>query len=90
MDIDREGNRQELLRHSDAALSNKGMCWSNHLIFVIREEIDDLAAFQRQYDNDHSWEDLQEDEFGRLLSLVNLNGIQTLHKFQPNQWRQAL
>ena len=35
-----------------------------------REEIDDLAAFQRQYENDHSWEDLQEDEFGRLLSLV--------------------
>lgn len=29
-----------------------------------------MAAFQRQYDNDHSWEDLQEDEFGRLLSLV--------------------
>lgn len=37
---------------------------------ICREEIDDLAAFQRQYDNDNSWEDLQEDEFGRLLSLV--------------------
>ena len=40
--------------------------------FLYREEIDDLAAFQRQYDNDHSWEDLREDEFGRLLSLVGI------------------
>ena len=45
-----------------------------------REEIDDLAAFQRQYENDHSWEDLQEDEFGRLLSLVSPESNNNLQK----------
>ncbi|KAK9828063.1 hypothetical protein WJX81_007161 [Elliptochloris bilobata] len=29
----------------------------------------DLAAFQREYEDDHSWEALQEDEFGRLRPL---------------------
>ena len=32
----------------------------------------DLAAFQREYEDDHSWEALQEDEFGRLRPLVCL------------------
>lgn len=44
--------------------------WITKHKFCCSEEIDDLAAFQRQYENDHSWEDLREDEFGRLLSLV--------------------
>ena len=30
----------------------------------------DLGAFQREYEDDHSWEALQEDEFGRLRPLV--------------------
>jgi hypothetical protein len=34
------------------------------------EEAADLEAFQRQYEDDHSWEALQEDEFGRLRPLV--------------------
>lgn len=37
-----------------------------------RDEIkEDLNAFQRRYEDDHSWEALKEDEFGRLLSLVS-------------------
>lgn len=34
------------------------------------EEIADLEAFQRQYDDDQSWTALQEDEYGRLRPLV--------------------
>jgi len=34
------------------------------------EETADLAAFQREYEDDHSWEALQEDEFGRLRALA--------------------
>ena len=30
----------------------------------------DLAAFQREYEDDHSWEALQEDEYGRLRPLA--------------------
>lgn len=36
-----------------------------------REEDDDATAYQRQYDDDHSWEELQEDAFGNLVSLVS-------------------
>lgn len=32
-----------------------------------------MEAYQRQYENENSWEELQEDEFGRLLSLVRHN-----------------
>ena len=34
------------------------------------EEVADLEAFQRQYEDDQSWTALQEDEFGRLRPLV--------------------
>lgn len=30
-----------------------------------------MEAFQRQYEDDHSWEQLQEDEFGRLRPLAS-------------------
>ena len=39
---------------------------------VEEEEAADLGAFQREYEDDHSWEALQEDEFGRLRPLVRL------------------
>ena len=39
---------------------------------VEEEEAADLGAFQREYEDDHSWEALQEDEFGRLRPLVCL------------------
>ena len=35
------------------------------------EEAADLSAFQREYEDDHSWEQLQEDEYGRLRPLVS-------------------
>ena len=31
-----------------------------------------LNAYQREFEEDHSWEQLQEDEFGRLVALVKL------------------
>lgn len=31
------------------------------------EQERDLGAYERQYEDEHSWEQLQEDEFGRLL-----------------------
>ena len=39
---------------------------------VEEEEAADLGAFQREYEDDHSWEALQEDEFGRLRPLVRI------------------
>lgn len=42
------------------------------------EEIADLEAYQRQYEDDHSWEALQEDEFGRLRPLVSPADCQML------------
>lgn len=46
-----------------------------HLLLRSAEELDqdveaELEAYQRQYEDDHSWELLQEDEFGRLRPLV--------------------
>ena len=35
------------------------------------EEVADLEAFQRQYEDDQSWTALQEDEYGRLRPLVS-------------------
>ena len=43
------------------------------LLFDCREEEEAAAAysaFQREFEEDHSWEQLQEDEFGRLMALV--------------------
>jgi len=40
------------------------------LACIREEEIADLEAFQRQYDDDQSWTALQEDEYGRLRPLV--------------------
>lgn len=35
------------------------------------EALADLNAFQREYENDNSWEQLQEDEYGHLRPLVS-------------------
>lgn len=35
-----------------------------------QEQAEELQAYQRQYEDEHSWEQLQEDEFGRLKALV--------------------
>ena len=29
-----------------------------------------MSAYQREFEEDHSWEQLKEDEFGRLVALV--------------------
>ena len=36
------------------------------------EALADLNAFNREYENDNSWEQLQEDEYGHLRPLVSL------------------
>lgn len=50
--------------------------WCELRVYILRdveeEEAADLGAFQREYEDDHSWEALQEDEFGRLRPLVCL------------------
>ena len=38
--------------------------------FFRGEEAADLSAFQREYEDDHSWEQLQEDEHGHLRAIV--------------------
>lgn len=43
------------------------------------ETLADLNAFNREYENDNSWEQLQEDEFGHLRPLVSLECFQFLH-----------
>lgn len=35
------------------------------------EALADMNAFNREYDNDNSWEQLQEDEYGHLRPLVS-------------------
>lgn len=39
----------------------------------VGEEARGQAAFEREYEDDHSWEDLEEDEFGNLRALVSRN-----------------
>jgi hypothetical protein len=34
------------------------------------EEARGLSAYEREYEDDHSWEELEEDEFGNLRALV--------------------
>ena len=31
-----------------------------------------LSAYQREFEEDHSWEQLQEDEFGHLVAIVSM------------------
>lgn len=48
------------------------------------ETLADMNAFNREYENDNSWEQLQEDEYGHLRPLVSalLNTISSLgHAF---------
>ena len=43
------------------------------LASVHREDVEAeaaLNAYQREFEEDHSWEQLREDEFGRLVALV--------------------
>lgn len=52
------------------------MCHQGVLLLRRAEELDleveaELEAYQRQYEDDHSWELLQEDEFGRLRPLAS-------------------
>ena len=35
------------------------------------EALADMNAFNREYENDNSWEQLQEDEYGHLRPLVS-------------------
>ena len=39
------------------------------------EALADMNAFNREYENDNSWEQLQEDEYGHLRPLVSLSDL---------------
>ena len=42
------------------------------------EALADLNAFNREYENDNSWEQLQEDEYGHLRPLVSYHLVAQL------------
>ena len=47
--------------------------FDQHMAYDREEEaLADLDAFNREYENDNSWEQLQEDEYGHLRPLVSL------------------
>lgn len=52
--------------------STSHVCGNQHLTDACSEEeaLADMNAFNREYDNDNSWEQLQEDEYGHLRPLV--------------------
>ena len=46
--------------------------WSHqHAVHRDEEALADMGAFNREYENDNSWEQLQEDEYGHLRPLVS-------------------
>ena len=43
-----------------------------HALCSEEEALADMNAFNREYENDNSWEQLQEDEYGHLRPLVSV------------------
>ena len=54
----------------------------------VGEEAAGAAAFEREYADDHSWEELQEDEHGNLRPLVRRSAREGAQREQQQQQRE--